>query len=364
MAMINAAEAQQMLSCDDATFSNYVNNGTLRSQRVDGELMVEADDVQSLLAGGGTESSDSILVLDSESEDLAIDLGGTGEDSATIFDSGSGTDQITFGDELEEVNFDEESSEKIDFGDDAEQTVSFDDAEMTVAFDEESASDALSFTESNTAVLTDVDETMTATATSDYQTIEDDFADDGPQRSSGVSSVRRSVRAERVRQPVQKVSVAWLILLMLTLIVCAAAITPYYGMSYWPKENVDHYNGDRAYGIDDNGWSSFAAMVVGFDVEPDADKWRDNNPGSDQPHRPLNQAFPEQVDVWRYKEYQGKYETEEDPEGMRSKHFMISRVEEEQNSLMVVTAPFAPFLRRQMARPLYLYGCATGWSGS
>ncbi|TVR48991.1 MAG: DNA-binding protein, partial [Planctomycetota bacterium] len=52
MAMIDAARAQQLLGCDGATFSNYVNNGTLRSQRVNGELMVEEKDVEALLAGG------------------------------------------------------------------------------------------------------------------------------------------------------------------------------------------------------------------------------------------------------------------------------------------------------------------------
>ena len=238
------------------------------------------------------------------------------------------TEQITFGDELEEVSFDEESSEKIDFGDDAEQTVSFDDAEMTVAFDEDSANDTLSFTESNTAVITDVDETMAATATSDYQTVEDDFVDEGPQRSSSaVSSVRRSVRAERVRQPVQKVSIAWLILLILTIIVSAAVIAPYYGLSYWPKENETYYNGDRAHGIDDNGWATFAAMIVGFDVEPDVETWKLHHPDASEAHRPMNVAFPEQVDVWRYKEYRGQIRKRARE---RAEHFMITRVEEEQ----------------------------------
>ena len=339
MAMINAYQAQSLLACDEETFSNYVNNGTLRSQRVDGELMVEEADVQALLAGGAGESSDSILVLDGESEDLSIDLGGDGDASATMIDtdgsatlldnSGSqhGTDQITFGDELEVVNFDDGGTEQLDFGDDSEQTVSFDDSEMTVAFDD-GGTEQLSFTESNTAVLTDVDETMAATATSDYQTIDDDYDDgaSGSQRSSGISSVRRSVRAERVRQPVKKVSIGWLILLILTLIVSGLVIAPYYGVSFWPKENETHYNGDKAYGIDDNGWANFASLFVGFDVEPDEDKWKASHPDAQEPHRPLNVAFPEQEDTWRYKEYQGKYEET----GERAQHFMITRVEEEQ----------------------------------
>ena len=332
MAMINASQAQSLLSCDEATFSNYVNNGTLRSQRVDGELMVEEADVQALLAGSAADSSDSILVLDGESEDLSIDLGGDGDNSATIFDaggdlgSGSGTDQITFGDELEVVNFDDGGTEQLDFGDDSEQTVSFDDSEMTVAFDD-GGTEQLSFTESNTAVLTDVEDTMAATATSDYQTVEDDYDEpSGSQRSSGISSVRRSVRAERVRPPVQKVSIAWMILLIITLVVSAIVVAPYYGVSYWPKENETHYNGDKAYGIDDNGWANFASLFVGFDVEPDETKWKESHPDASEGHRPLNVAFTEQSNVWRYREYMGKY-TEE---GERAHHFMITRVEEEE----------------------------------
>jgi hypothetical protein len=316
MAIINAAQAQSMLACDDATLNYYVNNGTLRSQRIDGQLMVQEDDVQALLVGGVGGSSDSILVLDGENEDLSIDLSGDGDNSATIFDAGSasGTDHITFGDELEVVSFD-----------DSERTVSFDNAEMTVAFDD-GGTEQLSFTEDNTAVLTDLDETMEVTATSDYQTIEDGYEDTGSQRRSGISSVRRSVRAERVRQPVQKVSAAWLIFLILTLVVSAMVIAPYYGVSYWPKESETYYNGDKAYGIDDNGWASIASMFVGFDVEPHPVKWRDSHSESSEGHRPLNGRFPEQTNIWRYQQYRGKYKEE----GDRAKHFMITRVEEEQ----------------------------------
>lgn len=339
MAMIDAARAQQMLGCDEATFSNYINNGTIRSQRIDNQLMVEENDVQSVLSGGGHESSDSILVLDGESEDLSIDLGDVGGDdaAATLFDSGSGaqhgTDQITFGDELEVVSFDDGGTEQLDFGDDSEQTVSFDDSEATIAFDD-AGTEALSFTESNTAVLTDVDDTAMATATSDYQTVDDGDYDDGPQRS-GVSSVRRSVRAERVRQPMVKVSPAWMIILILTLLLSAALIAPYYVVSMWPKENVTYYNGDRAYGVDDNAWANIAAMVVGFDVEPHPQTWAESHPDADQPHRPLKDAYPEQENIWRYQSYRGRYERV----GQRAQHFMISRVDMEQDA---ATGEFKP----------------------
>lgn len=341
MAMIDAARAQELLDCDDATFSNYVNNGTLRSQRVNGQLMVEEKDVEALLSGGLGDSSDSILVLDGESEDLSIDLGEVDGDegAATLFDtsvpsSQHGTDQITFGDELEVVSFDDGGTEQLDFGDDSEQTVSFDDSEvtvsfddseMTVAFDDGSNTEGLSFTESNTAVITDVDDTMMVTGTSDYQTV-DDYDDEATgSNRSGASSVRRSVRAERVRQPIAKVSPAWIVILILTLLLSAALIAPYYVVAVWPRENQYHQNGSRAVGLDDNAWANIAAMFVGFDVEPHPDTWRARRPDAQDPHRPLSDANPEQVNVWRYQTYRGRFR---EP-GERARYFFITRVEEE-----------------------------------
>lgn len=343
MAMIDAARAQQLLGCDDATFSNYINNGTLRSQRVDGQLMVEESDVEGILTAAGSDSSDSILVLDGESEDLSIDLGDGADDdaAATIFDGAEqgtqhGTDQITFGDDLE-VSFDDDTgSGDLDFGDgeqtvsfddDGEDTMSFDDSEATGMFDDSANTEQLSFTESNTAVLTDVDDTMMSTGTSDYQTVDEgEYDDDDEDRPTGRSSVRRSVRAERVRQPTVKVSPLWIIILILTLIVSAAVIAPYYAIAVWPKENVYHYNGDRAYGLEDSGWANLASALVGFDVEPHPDTFSRLHPGAQDPHRPLTEADPEQPNIWRYQSYRGRYEET----GQRADHFMISTIEEEE----------------------------------
>ncbi|TVR12800.1 MAG: hypothetical protein EA401_08345 [Planctomycetota bacterium] len=346
MAMIDAARAQQLLGCDDATFSNYINNGTLRSQRVDGQLMVEEADVEGILSAAGSDSSDSILVLDGESEDLSIDLGDEdGDDAAaTIFDGGSagtqhGTDQITFGDDLE-VSFDDTGSGELDFGDgeqtvsfdddDGEDTMSFDDSEATVMFDDSANTEQLSFTESNTAVLTDVDDTMMSTGTADYQTVDEgEYEDDDDDRpATGRSSVRRSVRAERVRQPAVRVSPLWIIILILTLIVSGAVIAPYYAIAVWPKENVYHYNGDRAYGLEDSGWANLAAALVGFDVEPHPATWNRLHPGAQDPHRPLSEADPEQPNVWRYQQYRGSYEET----GQRANHFMITSVDQEETA--------------------------------
>ncbi|TVR43776.1 MAG: hypothetical protein EA402_08685, partial [Planctomycetota bacterium] len=237
-----------------------------------------------------------------------------------------GTDQISFGDELEVVSFDEGGTEQLDFGDDNEQTVSFDDSEMTVAFDDSSNTESLSFTESNTAVLTDVDDTAMATATSDYQTVDDgDYDDDGGSQRSGASSVRRSVRAERVRQPMARVSPFWIVILILTLMLSALLIAPYYAVGLWPKENQYHENGNRAFGLDDNAWANIASMFVGFDVEPHPDTWRARRPDAQEPHRPLSDAHPEQVNVWRYQTYRGRYRET----GERARHFYITRIEEE-----------------------------------
>jgi hypothetical protein len=327
MAMISAAQAQQLLGCDEATLSNHINNGTIRSQRMNGELMVEEDDVRALSGGlTGDSESDSILVLDGETEDLSIDLGEVVDDgAATLVEpsggmtpgSKHGTDQITFGDELEVVSFDDgsDNTQRLD--------LPADDTEATIAFDDLANTENLSFTEGNTAVLTDVDDTMTATATSDYQTVEDaDFGDDDVGPAAG--SIRRSVRSERVRPAPVKTSPIWPIILILTLLVNGALIAPYYFVGLWPKEGgITYFNGDKAYGIDDNAWANIAGTFVGFDVEPDADKWRRTHPDGEA-HRTLASAFPDQPsDPWRYKEYRGRY----DDEGVRAMDFYISEVD-------------------------------------
>ena len=88
--------------------------------------MLNADDVNAQAGNTSTgESSDSILVLDSESEDLSIDLGEVIDDGAQTMDmsggsdleSRSGTDSLTFGDELEVVTFDDGNTEELTFDD-------------------------------------------------------------------------------------------------------------------------------------------------------------------------------------------------------------------------------------------------------
>ena len=75
----------------------------------------------------------------------------------------------------------------------------------------------------------------------------------------------------------KKVSIAWLDPADFNPRSFGFVIAPYYGVSYWPKENETHYNGDKAYGIDDNGWANFASLFVGFDVEPDETKWKESH---------------------------------------------------------------------------------------
>lgn len=317
--LIDAGTAQQMLGCDEATLSNYINNASLRAQRVDGQLMIHREDVEAMLSGGGQgESSDSILVLDGESEDLSIDLGEVVDDgAATMVESSprapTNTEQITFGEELEVVNFDDPNTAELS-----------DDTEATISFDESSNTENLNFTDSNTAVLTDVDETMTASVTSDYQTVEsDEYTEEQDELSAAQASVRRSVRSQRVRPAPIKVHPIFPLVAALTLAVAAAVIAPIYAVSLWPKEQEYHYNGDRAWGMDDNVWTQMTESVIGFSVEPDAEKFRKLHP--DREHLPITAFDPAQVDRWRWKEYLNG-DTDRSPK-LRARDFFVSEVQ-------------------------------------
>jgi hypothetical protein len=311
--LIDAMTAKKLLGCDDATLSNHINSGNLRAQRVDGQLMIVRADVDVLAAkkGAKEESSDSILVLDGESEDLSIDLGEVVDDGAQTMAMGSATrppsntEQITFGEELEVVSFDD--GRKSQVSSDTEATIQFDPG----------ATENLNFTDANTAVVTDVDETITAT--SDYQTVDD--GDMGPNdgAGAGAASLRRSgARSQRVRPVQQKIHPMWVVLGGLNLIISAAVIAPYYMMMVWPKNDAQpHYNGQRVTGLVDSQWTGMAETFVGFSVDPVKERWERSNPGGTWT------ADPAAPVVWRHKEYLGAIT---DP-AARARVFDVTKVE-------------------------------------
>lgn len=311
--LIDAAMAKEMLGCDEATLSNYINNGNLRAQRVDGQLMILREDVEALASGGGRESSDSILVLDGESEDLSIDLGEISDDGDTMMDGGkapTNTEQITFGEELEVVTFDDPTSGTGSLPEDAEATISFDETANT---------ENLSFTESNTAIVTDVDETMGVEATSEYQTVESDFDDDDDAPAG--ASVRRSVRSQRLREEEPQVGAIWVLIAALNLIVAAILIAPYYFLAATPKESETLANGDRAFGVDDIVFVDIAEGIVGFSLEPDPERYQEMRP--DGVHIPYDEVFPGQPNTWFHRNFlKGR-----DNYDKRSQDFIIGKVD-------------------------------------
>src|SRR3954464_7534169 len=156
--MIDAKDAKQILGCDDDTLQKHVNAGTIRAQRVGGKLMLNKEDVDKVKEEDGT------IVLTGDSDNLSIDLGKVVDDTSETIVQSKGKDtnsgeSITFGDELEVVNFDDTNTRDL----------SFEEKQGQPGGDK---TGNLSFTDSNTAVMTAVDETNVGATTApvDFQT--------------------------------------------------------------------------------------------------------------------------------------------------------------------------------------------------
>lgn len=284
--MIDAKEAKAQLGCDDATLNNHVNSGAIRAQRVGGKLMLNKDDVAKLKG-----DEEGTIVLTGDSDELSIDLGKVVDDaSETIVQprkdaSGSATESITFGDELEVVSFDDNTKD-----------MGFDKGKKGKSRDE-----GLSFTDSNTAVMTAVDETQVGSTTGpvDFQTSQ--IEGNGP---AGTAS-RRSVRSNRSRAEQVKIHWIWPAVMALTMIVGAAFVVPYYFIAMWPNS----FDGKDAAknvlrGLDDNGWTNMASAVAGFSVDPDQARFKTNH--GDAEFIDIKTAKDPQAE-WRFKQYQGTY---------------------------------------------------------
>ena len=280
--MIDAKEAKSLLGCDDATLNGHINGGSIRAQRVSGKLMLNKDDVLKMKDDDGT------IVLTGDSDELNIDLGKVVDDaSETIIQprkdtSGSATESITFGDELEVVSFDDGNTKDLNFNKN----------------EKSKTGSGLSFTDSNTAVMTAVDENHVGGTTGpvEFQTSQVESAAAG-------SASRRSVRSNRSRVEVVKIHWAWPLFMALTVIVGAAFILPYYFLIMMPKGLGDKDAAKNvARGLDDNGWTNMASGWAGFSVEPNKDVYTSNHPSGefiDIASEKDRQA------KWRKKEYLG-----------------------------------------------------------
>lgn len=297
--MIDAKEAKSLLGCDDAALNGHINGGAIRAQRVGGKLMLNKEDVLKMKDDDGT------IVLTGDSDELNIDLGKVVDDaSETIIQprkdsSGSATESITFGDELEVVSFDDGNTKDLNF-------------EKTKA-----TNAGLSFTDSNTAVMTAVDETEVGGTTGpvEFQTSQVD---------SPGSASRRSVRSNRSRVEVVKIHWVWSLVMAVTVLVGAAFILPYYFITMMPHGFDDKDAAKNVLrGLDDNGWTNMASGIAKFSVDPDQARFKRNHESSEYVDIA---AEKDRQAKWRRDEYLGGKATKQ---GERLDAFVVVEVTED-----------------------------------
>jgi len=315
--MIDAKDAKQKLGCDDATLNNYVNSGTIRAQRAGGKLMLNAEDVDKLAAEQGNDEEGTI-VLTGDSDDLSIDLGKVVDDSAETIVHSKGdprnTESITFGDELEVVSFDDNqhTSELV-----------FDETKQT------GQAGNLSFTDSNTAVMTAVDETAVGATTApiEFQTQEGE----GTSGRKSEHSSRRSVRSQRAVVDDAPVHWIWPTLIIASFIVGAFFVAPYYVIGMYPAGDKRMENKNRALGIDDNAWTSMAGGIAGFSVEPDAERFKRTNPGGN--FVDISATADPQAG-WRHKQFRGEHKEPDE----KVETFIVTELVEDPASKKIISA--------------------------
>ena len=188
MDMMAASEAMQQLGCDEETLRNYINNGTIRADESTGQLQVSREDVEQMAGGGLFDDSDDdgTIVLSGDSEDLSLDIGEVidGDDASAIFNSddmSQSVDSITFGDDLDVVDFGDggQGTEVLNFDDDGGLEAAADVDDDSLVFSE---SDADMTTDNLTGEATSEQTGMATAAATGYQTVafEDDLDEDEP----------------------------------------------------------------------------------------------------------------------------------------------------------------------------------------
>lgn len=285
MGMIDAKMAKDILGCDDATLQQHINSGAIKAQRQGGKLLVDGDDVQRL---ANREDEEGTIVLTGESDNLQIDLGKVVDDSSETIvqpkaSPAKDSQSITFGEELEVVSLEDSKTSEL-------------------AQTKPTTAQGLSFTDSNTAVMTSVEETAVGATTAPIET--------GPQQRGpnhalpNAESGRRSVRSSR-RVMEQEVDVPWywMACMALAFALGILAIAPYYVVATVARPGELDAGKYALRGADDTLWSGLAAGIAGFHVEPDQKKWAKNNP---------NQAEYKDIKAkdaqaaWRFAVYQDK----------------------------------------------------------
>jgi hypothetical protein len=311
MGMIDAKQAKDILGYDDATLQQHINSGGIRAQRQGGKLLVEEEDVLRL---ANREDEDGTIVLTGESDNLQIDLGKVVDDSSeTIVQATSSqakdSQQITFGEDLEVVSL--EDSKTSDLGQTRPTT----------------AAQGLSFTDSNTAVLTSVDETAVGNTTAQLDT--------GPQQAGPgtrippTESGRRSVRSSRRTVEIETdVPWYWMACLALAFAIGIFFIAPFYVVSTVARPGERDGGGNVLRGADDSLWSGMAGGVAGFQVEPDQKAWA--KAGNTGEYTDIKTKDPQAQ--WRFAAYQAGLTAQ----GERINSFVIEKVVEDANGIKAI----------------------------
>lgn len=308
--MIDAAKAKEMLGCDDATLNGYINNGSIRAQRVGGKLMLMQEDVEKFARDDGT------IVITGDSQDLQIDLTKVADQAAKK----DGTQSITFGDDLEVVSFDDTGTKDLKYG------------QGKPAAPAKPARSQASFTDANTEVMSAVEDPQVHANTDITRSTAQ--SDRGPTGGPNASA-RRSVRSSRSYVEAPKIQVIWPVVMLATFVVGAGFAVPFYFMAMSPRGvDAKDYAGNVLRGVDDNFMTNLAAVPAGFSVEPDKARFAKMHPNDAGSH--IDISTMDSAATWRIQKYLGNHK---EP-GSKLKSFTIVKVEldENQNPTQAVTA--------------------------
>ncbi|MCS6970435.1 MAG: hypothetical protein RMM29_01540 [Planctomycetota bacterium] len=330
MGMIDAKQAKEILGCDDARLQQLINDGQVRAQRQGGKLVVDEDDVRRLAQPASSakkeEEEEATIVLTGDSDHLQIDLGQIADEAAeTIIQPGSApkdTQQITFGEELEVVNLEDEKAKAPPPA--ATSTAAM--GSRTAAASKPAAARSASFTDTNTAVVSPMDDSAVGATTAPLAVDEGTEAV-GSAPLPVADSERRSVRSSRRFHEIEEeVQWYWVAALALAFVIAALFIAPYYIVATVARPGERDYGGNVLRGADDTIWSSMASGIAGFHVEPDQKKWQ--AAGNTGEYRDIKAKDPQAV--WRYQQYLAGMAPEE-----RLGSFVAKSVREEGGQLRV-----------------------------
>jgi hypothetical protein len=280
--MIDTAQAKELLGCDDTTLNGYINNGSIRAQRIGGKLMLNRDDVDTLAQDEGT------IVITSDSQDLQIDLDEPEQEpikGAAPAKPAKGDSQvISFGDELDVVSLDDPGTQ-----------------DLGTKGKKKPAPSAPS--DVNTEMLTAVEED--AVTIDDSSEAGDSSATGRNPSASGVASSRRSVRSSRAHTEASAdVGALWPALMAATLLITVALTVPTFLVAMAPRgAGAKDIAGNTLRGADDGFVSSLASTFAGFSIEPDLERYKKMHGGPE--------GFTEMPDgKWRYQDYLGAFKKE------------------------------------------------------